>query len=52
MKPVRREALAEALGKVSGVNKVQIKAIIGKDETSHARSRTHISVKTRRGIPW
>lgn len=50
MKPVRRDALAEALGKVSTVNKVQMEAIIGKDETSPVRSRTHISAKTRRGI--
>ena len=50
MKPVRRDALAEALGKVSTVNKVQMEAIMGKDEAAHARSRTHISAKTRRGI--
>ena len=50
IKPVRRDALAEALGKVSTVNKVQMEAMMGKDETSDARSRTHISAKTRRGI--
>jgi two-component system response regulator AlgR len=50
MKPVRRDALTEALGKVSAVNKVQREAITGKDETPHARSRTHISARTWRGI--
>ena len=50
MKPVRREALTKALGKVSGVNKVQTDALMGKNGISHARSRTHISAKTRRGI--
>ena len=50
MKPVRREALTEALAKASKVNKVQMEAMLGKDESESARSRTHISAKTRRGI--
>lgn len=50
MKPVRREALSDALTKASKVNKVQMEAIVGKDEMPQARSRTHISAKTRRGI--
>lgn len=51
MKPVRREALAEALGKISKVNKVQMESLLGRDEQAEqARSRTHISAKTRRGI--
>ncbi len=50
MKPVRREALLDALIKASRVNKVQIEAIVGKDEATDCRSRTHISAKTRRGI--
>ncbi len=50
MKPVRREALQEALGKASRVNRVQMEAIIGRDESPLERSRTHISAKTRRGI--
>lgn len=50
MKPVRREALQDALGKASRVNRVQMEAIMGRDETPKARSRTHISAKTRRGI--
>lgn len=50
MKPVRREALVEALSKASNVNKVQLQAIVGKDEIPTERSRTHISAKTRRGI--
>lgn len=50
MKPVRREALAEALGKATRVNKVQMEAIMGKSEEPQMRSRTHISAKTRRGI--
>mgnify|MGYP002630250668 CR=1 FL=1 len=50
MKPVRREALTDALVKASRVNKVQIEAIAGKDDRSVARLRTHISAKTRPGI--
>ena len=50
MKPVRREALTDALGNVSRVNKVQIEAVLGKTEVPKARTRTHISAKTRRGI--
>ncbi|MBO6557628.1 MAG: response regulator transcription factor [Pseudomonadales bacterium] len=50
MKPVRREALQDALGKASKVNRVQMEAIMGRDETLQERSRTHISAKTRRGI--
>jgi two-component system response regulator AlgR len=50
MKPVRREALTEALGKAGQVNKVQLEAIMGEGETPQVRSRTHISAKTRRGI--
>ena len=50
MKPVRREALTDALGKASAVNKVQMEAIIGKDEIPQVRSRTHISARTWRGI--
>jgi len=50
MKPVRREALTEALGKVCAVNKVQLEAIIGKEEIPQPRSRTHISARTWRGI--
>lgn len=50
MKPVRREALQDALHKASNVNKVQIEAIMGKEETPKSRARTHISAKTRRGI--
>lgn len=50
MKPVRREALCEALGNASRVNKVQREAVLGKDDAPKSRSRTHISAKTRRGI--
>ncbi|MBL6689796.1 MAG: response regulator transcription factor [Pseudomonadales bacterium] len=50
MKPVRREALQDALGKASRVNRVQMEAIMGRDEIPKDRSRTHISAKTRRGI--
>ncbi len=50
MKPVRREALQDALGKASKVNRVQMEAIMGRDESPQERSRTHISAKTRRGI--
>lgn len=50
MKPIRRDALFAALAKARQVNKVQIEAIMGKDETPTERSRTHISARTRRGI--
>lgn len=51
LKPVRREALTDALAKVGRVNKVQIRAISGEEETDdQRRARTHISAKTRRGI--
>ena len=50
MKPVRREALQDGLGKASRVNRVQMEAIMGRDEIPKDRSRTHISAKTRRGI--
>ncbi len=50
MKPVRRQALVDALGKVATVNKVQMESIAGRDEEANHRSRTHISAKTRRGI--
>ncbi len=51
LKPVRREALAEALTNVGRVNVVQRRSVAGEDfdENDH-RSRTHISAKTRRGI--
>ena len=50
MKPIRRDALFADLAKVKQVNKVQIEAIMGKDESPTERSRTHISARTRRGI--
>jgi len=50
MKPVRREALMEALSRISQVNKVQKESVLGREETPENRSRTHISAKTRRGI--
>ncbi|MFT7222223.1 MAG: two-component system response regulator AlgR [Candidatus Azotimanducaceae bacterium] len=50
MKPVRREALKDALAKARQVNKVQIGTILGDEVSPQARSRTHISAKTRRGI--
>jgi len=50
MKPIRREALTDALSRIGQVNKVQREAVLGKDEEPDERSRTHISAKTRRGI--
>jgi two-component system response regulator AlgR len=50
LKPVRREALVDALGKVGRVNKVQVHAISGEGEAMKQRVRTHISARTRRGI--
>jgi len=50
MKPVRREALMDALSRISRVNKVQKESVLGREVTSEDRSRTHISAKTRRGI--
>ena len=51
LKPVRREALAEALANIGRVNKVQRMSVTGLDSSEEdSRSRTHISAKTRRGI--
>ena len=51
LKPVRREALAEARANIGRVNKVQRMSVTGFDEAEEdIRSRTHISAKTRRGI--
>ena len=51
LKPVRREALSDALSKVGRVNKVQMEALgSDDDEEERRRARTHISAKTRRGI--
>jgi two-component system response regulator AlgR len=46
LKPVRKEHLAEALGKAQRVNKAQLAALGGAEE----QRRTHISARTRRGI--
>ena len=50
LKPVRRDALTDALSKVGRVNKVQMEAVAGDDAEQARRARTHISAKTRRGI--
>lgn len=50
LKPVRREALVDALGKIGKVNKVQMKTANPEREDEAPRARTHISAKTRRGI--
>ena len=50
LKPVRREALVEALKKIGRVNKVQERTISGEDESMKQRVRTNISARTRRGI--
>ena len=50
LKPVRREALVEALAKIGRVNRVQEWTINGEDDVTKPRTRTHISAKTRRGI--
>ena len=50
LKPVRREALIEALKRVGRVNKVQEQTVSGEDESMKQRVRTHISARTRRGI--
>lgn len=52
LKPVRREALAEALAKARGLNRVQLSAladVAAANDQSH-KQRTHISAKTHRGI--
>jgi two-component system response regulator AlgR len=51
LKPIRRDALRDALSKVGQVNSVQRRAITG-DDANEARhnTRTHISARTRRGI--
>jgi two-component system response regulator AlgR len=46
LKPVRKEHLADALGKAQRVNKAQLAALGGPEQ----RRRTHISARTRRGI--
>lgn len=50
LKPVKREALVETLGKIGKVNRVQLRSMQGDDESGDAKTRTHISAKTRRGI--
>ena len=50
LKPVRRDALVETLGKIGKVNRVQLRSVQGDDESSGPKARTHISAKTRRGI--
>ena len=49
LKPVRREALKDALSKIGRVNKVQARSVSGVDLPKQ-RARTHISATTRRGI--
>lgn len=46
LKPVRKDALQEALGKAQKVNKAQLAAL----SQSESSRRTHISARTRRGI--
>ena len=51
LKPVRREALSDALSQISRFNAVQKRAITGQGhEADPFKIRTHISAKTRRGI--
>lgn len=50
LKPVRREALVETLGKIGKINKVQLRSMSGEEECAIPKARTHISAKTRRGI--
>ncbi len=52
LKPVRREALAEALAKARSLNRVQLSAlstVSAANDHSH-KQRTHIGAKTHRGI--
>ena len=52
LKPVRREALADALAKARSLNRVQLSALsnaTAANDTPH-KQRTHISAKTHRGI--
>ncbi|MFZ2288121.1 MAG: LytTR family DNA-binding domain-containing protein [Halopseudomonas yangmingensis] len=51
LKPVRREQLAEALGKAQRLNRVQL-ASMGRSPADHAESgrRSHISARTRKGV--
>ena len=46
LKPVRKERLSEALAKGQRVNRAQLNALTSEDE----RRRSHISVRTRKGI--
>lgn len=53
LKPVRREALAEALAKARSLNRVQLSALSdvnAANDQVRDKQRTHISAKTHRGI--
>lgn len=52
LKPVRQEALADALEKARSLNKVQLASLSSElsDSEDNKPSRSHISAKTRRGI--
>ncbi len=50
LKPVRRDALVDTLGKIGRTNKIQALALGAEEEEPKTRARTHISAKTRRGI--
>ena len=53
LKPVRREALAEALAKARSLNRVQVSALAhvnAANDQVRDKQRTHISAKTHRGI--
>lgn len=52
LKPVRREALAEALSKARSLNRVQLSALsdVTAANDQSLKQRTHISAKTHRGI--
>ncbi|MCQ4348784.1 LytTR family DNA-binding domain-containing protein [Pseudomonas stutzeri] len=49
VKPVRQEALAEALKKAERPNRVQL-AALGRPAEDHAAARSHIGARTRKGI--
>jgi len=50
LKPVRRDVLIETLSRVGRVNRVQTATLQNDEHEELARTRTHISAKTRRGI--
>ncbi|MCD6061010.1 MAG: DNA-binding response regulator [Moraxellaceae bacterium] len=50
LKPVRKEQLAEAVGRAVRVNRAQLEAVKTSAEDARTNGRSHITAKTHRGI--